>query len=192
MGSISHTFTVGSFAQADWVTQTPLRATETAVTLTTQRGGSDELVVGQDIITYGARGGITHEVSTIADVTSGFQFSIDTKHLTGASVSGTIQALTCVEAGGGSINRCFPELINVNVTWTGRGPIQRRPTTEDDIEVTNFLYHLVMRTSGPTRGAVASGVVSRLTASPAQVSSASFGEMNTGVMFLCLDDGCAN
>jgi hypothetical protein len=68
----------------------------------------------------------TSGTDTFADVTSGFSFDIDKAQLTTATLSASgIPATTCaLDANGNDIN-CTPTTIDVTVTWTGTGIIDR-------------------------------------------------------------------
>ena len=134
LGGVQHVFTNGPFATADWFSQTARTATDTSVTAVRHPGGGQELTVFQRVDTLDANGFVISETVTTADVFSGFTFTIDAAHLTGAAVHGTgLPAQTCGDTS------CYPTTISVSATWTGQGAITRGAVNSNDVESAHFL-----------------------------------------------------
>lgn len=191
LGGVQHVFTNGSFATADWYSQTARAATDTSVTAVRHPGGGKELTVFQVVDTLDANGFVVSETVTTADVFSGFTFTIDATHFTGAAVHGTgLPAQTCGDT-------CYPTTIRVSATWTGQGAITRGAVNSNDVESVghfgNFFYHQVEHFSGASRSATASGTIGAYSYSPADATAPpALGNMRTGYIFLCMAAGCEN
>ena len=149
-----------------------------------------KLTVFQIVAILDANGFVISETVTTADVFSGFTFTIDAAHLTGAAVHGTgLPAQTCGDT-------CYPTTISVSATWTGQGAITRGAVNSNDVESApsgNFFYHQVEHFSGASRNATASGTIGAYSYSPADATAPpTLGNMHTGYIFLCMAAGCEN
>jgi hypothetical protein len=187
-GGLQHQFTNGPFATADWYSQTAQTATETSVTAIRHPGGGKELTVWQEVDTLDANGFVIGGTVTTADVFSGFTFTIDATHLTGAAVHGTgLPAQTCSDT-------CHASTISVSANWTGQGILTRGAVNSVDNEARgNFFYLQVEHFSGASRNATATGRIGAYSYSAADaVTPAMLGDMHTGYIFLCMAAGCEN
>jgi hypothetical protein len=191
-GGVQHQFTNGTFATAEWVSQTPRTATDTSVTAVQHPGpGGKELSVTQLVVTYDATGNPIGFTQTTVDASSGFTFTIDGAHFTSAAVYGVgLLARACNEDTGA----CRNTTIDVSATWSGQGAITRGTVINKDIETrSNFLYIQLERLTGATRAASATGSVGAFSYSAGEaIAPPTLGVMKTGYIFLCLDGGCEN
>lgn len=178
--SIQHQFTNGPFATVEWGSQVGQKLTDTSVTAIRHPAGGVELTVDQVVETS------TNWIVTTADVSSGFTFTIDATHLSGASVHGAgLPAQTC------SLT-CHATTINVSATWTGQGAVTRGAVNGKDIEPGNFLYIQIEHLAGASRNATATGTIGAYSYDAADVAVSTLGDMHTGYLFLCMAAGCEN
>lgn len=188
LGGVQHQVTNGPFATAAWATQTTQTFTFASVTAVRHPGGGMELSVFGEEFNL-ATGSATY---TNVDASSGFTFTIDATHLTAAAVQGTgLPAQTCDDTG-----NCYPATISVSATWTGQGALTRGAISSRDIETRhtgNFLYIQLEHFAGASRDAAASGTIGAQSYSTADaIAPPALGNMHTGYIFLCLDNGCEN
>jgi hypothetical protein len=187
-GGVQHEFTNGPFATAYWVSQTARTATQTSVTAVRHPGGGKELTVFQEVDTLDANGFVLSTTFTTVDVASGFTFTIDATHLTGAAVHGTgLPAQTCGDT-------CHPTTLSVSANWTGQGALTRGAVNSTDNEARgNFFYLQIEHLSGASRNATATGTIGAFSYSAADAAvPAMLGNMHTGYIFLCMAAGCEN
>jgi hypothetical protein len=178
--SIQHQFTNGPFATAEWTSQIGQKFTDTTVTAVRHPGGGAELTVDQIVETS------TSDRVTSADVSSGFTFTIDATHLSGATVHGAgLPARTC------SLT-CHATTISVSATWTGQGTLTRGAVNSKDIEPSNFLYIQIEHFAGASRNATATGTIGAYSYITADAFAPILGNMHTGYFFLCMAAGCEN
>jgi hypothetical protein len=78
----------------------------------------------------GTMGGSTTSIN--ADVTRGFTFTIDARHLSSASLSATgLPATRCTyDENGELVGQCTDTTVDVNITWSGQGAISKGSYTE--------------------------------------------------------------
>ena len=80
---------------------------------------------------FDSKGNFTGASETIADVTSGFSFTIDSAKLNSASTSGSgLPATTCTYDANFDLIGCTDTSINVSASWTGQGPIAREASND--------------------------------------------------------------
>jgi hypothetical protein len=191
-GGVQHQLTNGTFATAEWVSQTPQTATDTAITAIRHPGlGGTELTVTQIVTTYDAAGNPIDTTQTTVDALSGFIFTIDGTLFRQAAVAGlNLPAQTCDELTGA----CSATTLDVSAQWSGQGAITRGAITSKDIEVrSNFLFIQIEHMAGATRAAAATGTIGAQTYSATDaISPPTLGTIRTGFIFLCLDGGCEN
>lgn len=201
-GSVSRYYSTGTYAQADWYSQTSTGDHGASVSLDAPRHGIPELVVQDTTDVYMPDGEVVTR-SVAADVTSGFSFAIDAHTLSGASVgSSGVQATSCVQVIDGWVisTRCKQIALPLSVVWTGAGPILRGVSHDSFVQTTDslshhttgYLYHQVDRASGPTRAASVAAQIGAVTESPQALHDASFGTDTSSTLFLCLGEGCEN
>jgi hypothetical protein len=176
----------GTFADALWETSSATSFTDTFVSVSKSLQGS-ELFVDQFTANFDASGNFTGATDTSADVTSGFSFAID-KTLTSASTSGSgLPAMTCTFDANFNLIGCSATTIDVNVTWTGQGPISRGVFNDhfksDGFSVTDHF-------NGTDRDATATGTVVGLTLSASELLFANLGTANAGTTFVCIGTSC--
>jgi hypothetical protein len=196
---VSIQFTSGPFATAEWATQTsacgfpcPGTFTDTtvAVNRNTRLGGGSELTVQQSVTTFDANGNLISSSDTYTDVFTGFTFTVDGIHLTGAAVHATgLPANFC------NLDTCGATTIDVSVTWSGQGPITRGAVNSRSVLTgRNNLRLQIEHLSGATRAASATGSVGAesYSAADALVPPPALGNIQTGFFFICQNVGCEN
>lgn len=175
----------GTFAEAAWVTSTDTSLTFTYINPAKTRTGQ-ELFVDQFTDNFDSSGNFVGEIDTIADVTSGFSFSIDAVKLSTASASGSdLPATTCTYDADFNLIGCVDSAIDVNATWTGQGPIGRG-TFHDNFRQDGF--HFTDHFQGTSRDATASGTIGGLTLGTGDLEFADMGRANFGEVDICV--GC--
>jgi hypothetical protein len=191
-GGMQHEITIGTFATAEWVSQTAQEATDTSITVVRHPGqGGTELTVTQAVTTYDAAGNPIDSTQTTVDALSGFTFTIDGTLFTNAAVAGSnLPAQTCDELTGA----CSATTLDVSAQWSGQGTITRGAIASRDIETrSNFLNILIEHMAGATRAATATGTIGAQTYTAADaILPPTLGTIRTGFVFLCLDGGCEN
>ncbi|HET7429814.1 MAG TPA: hypothetical protein VFJ66_10180 [Gaiellales bacterium] len=112
----------GDFAQAVWEVSTGSAHSDGVVTVTRDHA-SQRLQALVDSVTFDENGGVETFSTTIADVTTGFQFSVQRAGLRGASVTGQVTATrTTVTIDGPTTEETV--VLPIDLTWVGAGPIQ--------------------------------------------------------------------
>ena len=177
----------GTFADAFWSTSSATSFTDTTVSVSTSKQGS-ELFVDQFTGNLDANGNFTGGTDTSADVTTGFSFAIDKGTLTSASTSGSgLPATTCTVDANGNVISCSPTTIDVTVTWTGQGPITRA-VVNDHFKSNGFSE--TDHFNGTDRAATATGTVAGSTLSASELQFADLGFTNSGTITRCIGTGC--
>lgn len=183
----------GAFADAAWASSTDTSSTETDVTVSTSRQGS-ELFVAQFTTNF-EDGNFTGFTETLVGVpgepqpgvTSGFSFAIDQVKLTSATLSGAgLPATTCTYDAAGELTApCTDGTVDVDATWEGQGPITRGV---DNSVMTGGGIVFVFHTNGTSRAATATATFTGLPASLGELQFADLGTTNSGQLKLCI--GC--
>ncbi len=180
----------GAFAEAVWTSSTDTSSTETDVTVSTSRQGS-ELFVGQFTTNFeGANftGFTSTQVGVPGEpggVTSGFSFAIDQVKLTSATLSGAgLPAQTCTYDTAGDLTApCTDGTVDVEATWEGQGPITHGVNNSVmSGGGTVFVFH----TNGTSRNATATATFTGLPAPLGDLSFADLGTTNSGQLKLCI------
>ena len=177
----------GTFADAFWFTSSATSFTDTMVSVSQSKQGS-ELFVDQFTGNLDANGNFTGGTDTSADVTSGFSFAIQKSQLTSASTSGSgLPATTCTFDANFNVIGCSATTIDVNSSWTGQGPIGRAVSNShfksDGFSVTDHF-------NGTDRAATATGTVGGLTLSASELQFADLGSANSGTITICIGTSC--
>ncbi len=177
----------GTFADAFWFTSSATSFTDTTVNVSKSLQGS-ELIVDQFTGNLDKNGNFTGGTDTFADVTSGFSFAIQQSLLTSASVSGSgLPATTCTFDANFNLIGCSATTINVNVTWTGQGPISRA-VFNDHFKSDGFSVN--DHFNGTDRAATATGTVAGRTLSASELQFANLGTTNSGTITVCIGTSC--
>jgi hypothetical protein len=177
----------GTFADALWFTSSATSSTDTTISVSTSKQGS-ELFVDQFTATMDANGNFTGATDTSADVTSGFSFAIDKGTLTSASTSGSgLPATTCTFDANFNLIGCSATTIDVTVTWTGQGPITRA-VVNDHFKSAGF--SVTDHFNGTDRAATATGTVAGSTLSASELQFADLGFTNSGTITRCIGLSC--
>jgi hypothetical protein len=177
----------GPFAEADWSTSTATSFTDIYINVSRSKQGP-ELYVDHFTGHLDAHGNFTGGTDTFADVTSGFSFTIDQRKLTIASTSGSgLPATTCSVDANGNPTSCSHTTIGVTAHWTGNGPITRG-VSNDHFKTGGFSVR--DHFNGTDRNAAATGAISGVTLSPAELQYADLGITNSGTVTVCHGTGC--
>jgi hypothetical protein len=176
----------GTFAEALWSTSSATSSTDTFVNVSKSMQGS-ELFVDQFTANFDANGNFTGATDTSADVTSGFSFAIQ-QSLASASLSGSgLPATTCTFDANFNLIGCSATTIDVNVAWTGQGPISRA-VFNDHFKSDGFSEN--DHFNGTDRAATATGTVGGLTLSASELQFADLGTANSGTVTVCIGTSC--
>jgi hypothetical protein len=177
----------GTFADAFWFTSSATSFTDTTVSVSTSKQGS-ELFVDQFTGNLDVNGNFTGGTDTFADVTSGFSFAIDKGTLTSANTSGSgLPATTCSVDANGNEFGCSATTIDVTVTWTGQGPITRAVVNQ---HFKSDGFSLTDHFNGTDRAATATGTVAGSTLSASELQFADLGFTNSGTITRCIGLSC--
>lgn len=149
---------------------------------------SSELFLDQFTANFDASGNFIGATETIADVTSGFTFSIETSKLSQASVSGSgLPATTCTYDADFNVIGCTDTTIDASATWSGQGPIARE-TANDHFKVDGFSVN--DHFNGNDRNATATGTIGGLTLTASVLQFADLGNANSGTAVVCIGNAC--
>ena len=180
-GQTTHFRFHGNFAEADWFVSTSTTFTDTTFNVSQSKDGK-ELFVERFVAT---QSGAT---DTVVDVTSGFSFSIDTKKLDTATVSGSsLPATRCTYDVNGNLIGCSHVRVSFQATLTGQGPISRG-TSNDHFKSDGF--SVTDHFNGTDRGAIATGSFAGIALRARQLEFADLGHTNEGSVFICKGTGC--
>lgn len=125
---VTHVRSNMAFADASWYRESGDHFWASSVTAgrSLSRSGSELHVWKAE----GTMGGSTTSIN--ADVTRGFTFTIDARHLSSASLSATgLPATRCTyDENGELVGQCTDTTLDVNITWSGQGAISKGSYTE--------------------------------------------------------------
>lgn len=177
----------GAFVDADWFTSSATSYTDTSITVSKSKQGS-ELFIDQFTGNLDANGNFTGGTDTSADVTSGFSFAIDQKGLTSASTSGSgLSATTCTVDVNGNPVKCSPTTIDVTASWTGQGPITKS-VTNDHFKTAGFSVR--DHFNGTDRNAAATATIGGFPQPLGEPQYADLGTTNSGTTNVCIGNSC--
>ena len=176
----------GTFAHAFWHIRSATAITDSFVVASTSNQGS-ALGVEQTIQNLDANGSVTGITDTLANVTSGFSFTLRPP-LASASVSAPgLPATTCTFDASFNLIGCTDTTIDATATWTGQGPITRGVSRfhfkSDGLIVTEHF-----RATG--RAATATGTVAGLTLTAGDLEIGELGTTDQGMVAVCLGNSC--
>jgi hypothetical protein len=185
-GQVTHVRFHGGFAEAFWETSTATRLTETIVTASASKQGS-QLFVDQFTVHFDAHGNFAGATDTFSEVTRGFSFTLRHR-LAGASLSGSgLPATTCTFDPNFDPTRCTATTIGVTVTWTGQGPITRS-VSNDRFKSDGF--RATEHFNGTFRAATATGRVAGRTLRASDSEDADLGTAKSGSTTVCIGNSC--
>jgi len=183
---VTHFRFSGTVADALWFTSSATSSTFTSVDVSKSTEGS-RLVVDQVTDNYDANGNFTGGTNTLADVTSGFSFTLR-QPLASASLSGSgLPATTCTFDANFNTIGCSATTIGVSVTWSGQGAITRGWFNE---HFKNDGFSEIDHFYGTNRHAVATGTVGGLTLSASELQFADLGTLKSGTVTICVGSSC--
>lgn len=176
----------GTFAYGEWYTSSATSSTNTFVNVSKSAHGL-QLFAGQSTGYWDTNGNFTGATQTIVDVTSGFSFALQ-QPLASASLSGSgLRATTYTYDANFNQIGSSATTIDVNVAWTGQGPISRgvsNSRSESDG------YSVISHFNGTNRAATASGTFAGVTLSAADSVDAVLGSTNYGTVTICISSSC--
>jgi hypothetical protein len=177
----------GTFAEAVWFNSTPSRDAGLYIRAS-QSKSTNSLVVEQVIQTRDAQGNFTGATETVAEVTSGYSFSIDATKLTIASIAGSgLAATTCRYDENFALVGCSPGVIDADATWTGQGLITRN-TSNSRVRAGGFSVNEHL--NGINRDGTATGFVNGITFGASDSQFAILGKAVSGTTTLCIGGSC--
>lgn len=184
-GQVTHFTDKGTFAEADWQVTAGTTFTETYLNVSASSTGS-QLFLQRFVGHKDAEGEVIGDTLTTVEVQDGFTFTINASKLSSASVRATdLPAQVCdIDANGELVEPCASTTVDLNVTWTGVGPISR--------SVSNSHYgtegfRINEHFSGTSRQAVATGTVAGSTLTVDDLQGASLGKNKSGTTKSCTD-----
>lgn len=125
---VTHVRSNMAFADASWYRESGDHFWASSVTAgrSLSRSGSELHLWKAE----GTMGGSTTSIN--ADVTSGFTFTIDARHLSSASLSATnLPATRCTyDENGELVGQCTDTAVDVSITWSGQGAISKGSYSE--------------------------------------------------------------
>ena len=185
-GQVTHFRFSGTFADALWSTSSATSSTVASVDASKSIQGS-RLVVDEVTDNHDASGNFTGGTETLADVASGFSFTLR-QPLASASLSGSgLPATTCTFDANFNTIGCSATTIDVSVTWTGQGAITRGRFNE---HFKNGGFSEIDHFSGTNRHAVATGTVGGLTLSASELQFADLATLKSGTVTICIGNSC--
>jgi hypothetical protein len=183
---VTHVKLSGTVADVLWFTSSATSSTFTSVDVSKSAQGS-RLVVDEVTDNYDASGNFTGGAQTLADVASGFSFTLR-QPLASASLSGSsLPATTCTFDANFNTIGCSATTIGASVTWTGQGTITRGWFNE---HFKNDGFSEIDHFYGTNRHASATGIVGGLTLSASELQFADLGNFKSGTVTVCVGNGC--
>jgi len=180
-GQTTHFRFHGNFAEALWFVSSSTSFADTTFNVSQSKTGK-ELFVERFV---GTQSG---ETDTVVDVTSGFSFSIDTKTLGTASVSGSsLPARRCTYDVDGNLIGCSHVRVAFQASLTGQGPIIKG-TANDHFKSDGF--SVTDHFNGTDRNAIATGSFAGIALRASQLEFADLGHTNEGSVSVCKGTGC--
>lgn len=185
-GQVTHYRFTGTFAYGEWYTSSATSSTNTFINISKSAQGL-QLFAGQYTGYWDANGNFTGATQTIVDVTGGFSFALQ-QPLASASLSGSgLRATTYTYDANSNQTGSSITAIDVNVAWTGQGPITRGASNSHS---TSDGYSVISHSNGTNRAATATGTFSGVTLSAADPVEAALGSTNTGYITICVGNSC--
>lgn len=177
----------GTFAEAFWFNSTPSRDAGLYIRVS-QAKSSNSLVVEETTQTRDAQGNVTGTTETVAEVTSGYSFSIDATKLTTASITASgIPVTTCTYDENFALIGCSPSVIDAGATWTGQGLITRN-TSNSRVRAGEFSVNEHL--NGTNRDGTATALANGITFSTSDSQFAILGNAVSGTTTLCIGGTC--
>jgi len=180
----------GTQVFAEWYTNS---ASSTTITLAgvdqDKFQGLNELFVEQAVINLDADGNITGGTLLFAGEVSGFSFAIDHAHLASASMSASgVPAEFCILDANLNQTSCSPTTaIDVNVSWTGQGPITHDVLTQHS---RTGGFSVTSTSNGTSRSAIASGTIAGGTFNTSDLAFAGLEKDKGGRITVCVGASC--
>ncbi|MFL6050484.1 MAG: hypothetical protein ACJ738_11955 [Gaiellales bacterium] len=172
----------GSGAYADWFQSTDTGFGFAEIDVTQTRSGK-ELFVNQDRFTDGVG-----DVAYTVDTTHGFSFSVDSKGLTTATLSGSnIPARRCRYDVDGNQLGCSRVRINLSAHWTGEGAIGK--STEND-HFSSDGFKETFHSNGISRFATATATIAGTSFTVADLDEGELFRSNTTDITICHGTSC--
>lgn len=185
-GQVTHFTYNGTFADADWFVTSGNTFTDTYLSVSKARTGS-QLFLQKFVGHNDSEGEFLGGTQTSVDVPSGFAFTIDASKLTAASVQATdLPATVCeVDADGNLVEPCTSTTVDVSARWTGVGPTSRSVSNS---HFSTEGFRVNDHFNGTGRDAVATGTVAGSTLTADELQFASLGKTKSGTTKFCV--GC--
>jgi len=185
-GQVTHFTFSGTFANAFWITSSANVITDTLVNASTSSQGS-QLLVDQFSDNLDVNGSVTGFTDTSAEVTSGYSFAIK-QPLASASVSASgLPATTCTFDANFNLIGCTPTTIDVNVNWTGQGPISR---SVSNTHAKSDGFNVTTHFNATGRAVTAIGTVGGLTLTASDLQGGELGTTKSGTITVCTGTSC--
>lgn len=184
---VTHVRFSGNFASAYWLTNSATSDVSTYIDVSQSTQGS-QLFVNQNISHLDANGNYAGETDTFTDgVTSGFSFTF-APSLASASLSASgLPATTCTYDANGNEIGCSATIIDVNVSWTGQGPITHSVFNH---HVKSAEFSETDHSTGTERDATPTGTVAGFTPSAAGLQFAGLEIAKSGTITVCTGSSC--
>lgn len=185
-GRVTHFTFSGPSAEASWTTTAGTTSTETLIGVSKSPHNSS---LGIDVFTSheDANGNFTGGTDTSATVTSGYSFAIR-QPLSSASVRASgMPVTTCTLDANFNVTGCSDTTVNVNVTWTGQGPVTRGTQTQH-LKADGFLLNV--NSTGSFRDATATGTIAGRTLSTSELDFADLSTLRAAVITVCIGNNC--
>jgi hypothetical protein len=187
-GQVFHSTFNGTFAEAQWYTFTTTANTSTYINPSRAPSGQEQLFLDQLTENYSPAGDFLGATDTSALVTSGFSFTIDSRTLDTASVTGTsIPAQTCTFDANFNLIGCSDTAIDASANWTGQGPVNKSVSGD---HFHTFGFTATDHFSGTSRFATATGNIGGLTLGMGDFAFGDIGKVHSGSVTICIGTNC--
>lgn len=184
-GQVIHFHFNGNFAEASWGSSTATADASTYLRVSQSNRG-DKLLAEQFVVNYDAEHNVTGATDTLADVASGFSFTIDAPKLTTAiATASALPATICSYDASFNQTGCTDTTIDLNVTWTGQGPITHN-TNNSRVSIPGF--SITDHLNGTNRDGTATGSI--VGTALGTSGFAILGTAVSGSTTLCVGNGC--
>jgi hypothetical protein len=172
----------GSFAEAQWQTQTTNSITDTFVSAGHNQPSATFLVFDEFTTTFDNSGNITGHTDVSGAVNSGVSFSI-VNPLASAAASASVPATSCSYDANFNLIGCVDVgTVDVSASWTGQGPIARG-TFNSNFRVDGF--HEISHFTGSNREATATATLDGTSLGTGDLIFANIGTAKSGNLTVC-------
>ena len=185
-GQVLHFRYHGTVVSALWTTATTNASTDTYILAANEKRGP-ELRVNQTTFQFDGQGAFAGETDTLADVYTGFSFTISGRLASAQAHASDIPARTCTYDKDFNLTGCSDSTLSADAAWTGVGSISH-DTVHEHFQGDCFVANA--HSTGTGRNATATGMIGGISLSSSTLDFADMGSLSAGDMSLTIGENC--